>query len=57
MAQALEARRQGRLRRIEAALQRLDAGDFGFCEECGDEIPVKRLDIDPATERCVDCAH
>ncbi len=57
MAQALEARRQGRLLRIEAALQRLDAGDYGVCEECGDEIPPKRLDIDPAIERCVDCAH
>lgn len=57
MAQALEARRQGRLLRIEAALQRLDAADYGFCEECGDEIPTKRLDIDPAIERCVDCAH
>lgn len=56
MAQALEARRQGRLLRIEAALQRLDAGDYGFCEECGENIPAKRLEIDPATERCVDCA-
>ena len=56
MAQALEARRQGRLHRIEAALRRLDAGDYGFCEECGDEIPAKRLEIDPANERCIDCA-
>jgi DnaK suppressor protein len=56
MAQALEARRQGRLLRIEAALQRLDAGDYGHCEECGDDIPAKRLEIDPATERCIDCA-
>jgi DnaK suppressor protein len=43
--------------RIEAALRRLDAGDYGLCEECGDEIPAKRLEIDPAIERCVDCAH
>jgi DnaK suppressor protein len=56
MAQALEARRQGRLLRIEAALRRLDAGDYGFCEECGEKIPTKRLEIDAATERCVDCA-
>ena len=56
MAQALEARRQGRLLRIEAALQRLDAGEYGLCEECGDDIPAKRLEIDPATERCIDCA-
>lgn len=56
MAQALETRRQGRLLRIEAALQRLDAGDYGFCEECGESIPAKRIEIDPATERCIDCA-
>jgi DnaK suppressor protein len=56
MAQALEARRQGRLLRIEAALRRLDAGDYGFCEECGEKIPAKRLEIDAVTERCVDCA-
>ncbi|MDJ0951190.1 MAG: TraR/DksA C4-type zinc finger protein [Alphaproteobacteria bacterium] len=56
MAQALEVRRQGRLRRIMAALARLDDGDFGYCEECGEEIPAKRLEIDPVSERCVDCA-
>lgn len=56
MAQAVEARRQGRLQRIEAALRRIDAGDYGYCVSCDTEIPVKRLEIDPATERCVDCA-
>jgi len=56
MAQAVDARRQGRLKRIEAALKRLDAGDYGYCLECGEEIPAKRLAIDAVTERCVDCA-
>ncbi len=57
MAQAVDARRRGRLRRIEAALARLDAGDYGICLECGDEIPARRLAIDAVTERCVDCAE
>jgi DnaK suppressor protein len=56
MAQAVDARRQGRLKRIEAALRRLDAGDYGYCLDCGEEIPAKRLAIDAVTERCVDCA-
>lgn len=56
MAQAVEARRQGRLNRIEAALRRLERGDYGYCVSCDEEIPLKRLEIDPATERCVDCA-
>jgi DnaK suppressor protein len=57
MAQALEARRRGRLQMIEAALRRLDDGDYGYCVECGDKIPVGRLSIDPTITRCVDCAE
>ena len=56
MAQAVEARRQGRLQRIEAALQRIEDGDYGYCLDCGEDIPAKRLAIDPIVERCVDCA-
>jgi DnaK suppressor protein len=56
MAQAVDVRRQGRLNRIEAALRRLEAGDYGFCLECGEEIPPKRLAIDPTVALCVDCA-
>lgn len=55
MAQALEARRRERLQRIEAALRRLDGGEYGYCVSCGEPIPVKRLEIDPTTPRCVDC--
>lgn len=56
MAQALETRRQGRLFRIDEALQRITAGDYGYCSECGEDIPAKRLSIDPTNERCVHCA-
>jgi DnaK suppressor protein len=56
MAQAVEARRRGRLQRIEAALKRMDSDDYGFCTSCEVDIPLKRLEIDPATERCIDCA-
>ena len=56
MAQAVDARRRGRLQRIEAALGRIEDGEYGYCAECGDEIPPKRLAIEPTIERCVDCA-
>jgi len=56
MAQAVDARRQGRLKRIEAALKRLAEDDYGYCLDCGEEIPAKRLAIDAVIERCVDCA-
>lgn len=56
MAQAVEARRRGRLHRIEAALKRLESGDYGSCTSCEEDIPAKRLEFDPAIDRCVDCA-
>ena len=56
MAAALEARRHGRLRAIAAALSRMEEGDFGWCEDCGEFISVPRLDVDPCAVRCVSCA-
>ena len=55
MAQAQEARRRGRLVAIDAALKRLEDGEYGTCAECGDDIPAKRLEIDPVAARCIDC--
>jgi len=57
MAQAEEGRRQQRLRLIDAALRRIDGGEYGYCVSCGDDIPEKRLAFDLAAARCVDCAQ
>lgn len=43
-------------RRIEAALARIDAGQFGICCACADDIPGDRLSADPATPFCIACA-
>ena len=56
MAKAQDARRAGELRRIEAALKRIDEGDYGYCAECGEPIPEKRLNIDLTATRCAGCA-
>ena len=56
MAQASQQRREQILRRIEAALLRLDDDDFGYCLQCGEPINPKRLEFDPTVELCVDCA-
>jgi len=56
MAHATESRRQVRAQRIKAALGRIAADEYGYCVECGEEIPAARLDIDPTTPRCVDCS-
>lgn len=53
---ATEQKRRRDLMRIEAAERRLRDGEYGYCEECGEEIPEKRLAIDPMAERCVACA-
>ncbi len=56
MAKAVETRRRGRLTLIDAALRRLEEGDYGTCTECGEDIPARRLAIDPTIARCIDCA-
>ncbi len=56
MANAQEARRAGELRRIDAALARLEEGEYGYCAECGEEIAPKRLEIDLTATRCAPCA-
>jgi len=44
------------LRQISAALQRIDAGDFGTCTKCGAKIDEERLDLLPQTPFCRHCA-
>lgn len=41
---------------IEAALERIEDGTYGFCEECGVKIPKKRLEAIPYATMCVKCA-
>jgi RNA polymerase-binding transcription factor DksA len=41
---------------VAAALERIEKGTFGCCEECGKTIPVARLEILPYTRFCVECA-
>ncbi len=57
MARAAERRRVIELRKIDAALARIDAGDYGWCVRCGEEIADKRLRLDPAVPVCIDCAQ
>jgi len=43
------------LTRVDHALTRLDAGQYGLCTECGDEISVQRLNALPFAVRCQSC--
>lgn len=57
-AMALAAKRQYQqeIARINAALKRIDNGDYGACVACGDEISAARLAADPTIATCIDCA-
>jgi RNA polymerase-binding protein DksA len=44
-----------KLNLIDAALERLDHGDFGECQACGQDIPPKRLNVIPWAAHCVAC--
>ena len=50
-----EARNE--LRKISAALQRIDAGEYGLCVECGLPINEGRLEVYPYADECIECAE
>ncbi len=56
MSQERARRRKLELQRITAALRRLDKGEFGDCQDCGEPIDVRRLEMDPAAILCIRCA-
>lgn len=51
----MKTRTQDELRLINSALERIEQGDYGECSQCGDEIPTKRLAIQPYSLLCIEC--
>jgi len=52
---AQEQRDIDELAQVELALKRLDAGTYGNCADCGEPIPLERLRVQPAAQRCASC--
>jgi DnaK suppressor protein len=56
---ALKLRKRDRerklIKKIEESLQQLKTLDFGYCEECGVEIGIRRLEARPTATLCIDC--
>lgn len=56
---SLELRTRDRERRlikkIEESLKDIETGDYGFCETCGIEIGIRRLEARPTATLCIDC--
>ena len=55
LATHLDEIEQERLRRVSAALERFDTGEYGVCLECGSQISPARLNAIPWAELCIDC--
>lgn len=43
------------IKKIEKTLKRIEEADFGFCDSCGIEIGIKRLEARPTADLCIDC--
>jgi len=56
MAKESNRRRQVALQRIDSALQRIEADDYGYCVVCDENIMVDRLSADPGALLCIGCA-
>ncbi len=44
-----------RLQEVDEALDRIESGTYGICEECGGPISLKRLEVRPVAKYCVPC--
>lgn len=53
---ALKRRHRIELQALDDALRRMDEGSYGECQECGETIDPRRLEIDPAATHCIVCA-
>ncbi len=51
----LELRTRDRERKIEETLDQIDSGEYGYCESCGAEIGLRRLEARPTATLCIDC--
>jgi DnaK suppressor protein len=56
MAKAQQAMRDGEAKRLAAALDRVEDGSFGTCEDCGEVIAQRRLELNPTATLCIGCA-
>jgi DnaK suppressor protein len=56
MAMAAKRQYEQEIARIDAALKRIDRGEYGACVSCGEDISAARLLVDPTNATCIDCA-
>jgi len=57
MAQEGPRLRKRQLQKIEGALRRIEAGEYGKCFVCEEELDARGLSVDPTTTRCENCVE
>lgn len=55
MAQASSEAHRQQLIKVHRAMQKIEEGEYGYCDECGESIPFERLQIQPESDFCVKC--
>ncbi len=53
---ALESEAKVEIQHLSNAITRMENGSYGICQACGEEINHKRLQVQPAAEKCIQCA-
>ncbi len=43
------------LRKIQKTIKKIESSDYGYCEECGENIGIRRLEARPTADLCIDC--
>jgi len=54
---ALESEAKIEIQHLSNAITRMDNGNYGVCQACGEDISPKRLQVQPAAENCIQCAE
>ena len=55
MAQANSEAHKQQLLKVHSALHKINEGEYGYCDECGEAIPFARLQVQPESDYCVSC--
>jgi len=53
---ALESEAKIEIQQLSNAITKIEQGNYGFCESCGEEIAAQRLAVQPAAIKCIACA-
>ncbi|GLX86301.1 hypothetical protein tloyanaT_25540 [Thalassotalea loyana] len=54
---ALESEAKVEIQQLSNAINRIESGNYGICQTCGEDIAPRRLEVQPAAIQCITCAE